>query len=215
MGLRKAVWLGVVVALVASCGGDGTEGTSTSATTQAEEPDAATTTITTDSTIATDSTTTTDSTTSTSSTESPGGLSFEPCDLLTTSEAGGYVGTDVDDGVRQMIDSGDVKDCVWLDPENFSSVVIQAFANDSVNPDAFNNDEDIGLFAELIDGVGERAMLLTGFTLGGEESEEAVNSIWALKNGNTIAVYAWNTVTDTPRYQEFFDLVATAVDRMP
>jgi hypothetical protein len=209
MGLRKAVWLGVVVALVASCGGDGTETTSTSATTESEEPDAATTTM------ATDSTSATSSTTITSSTESPGGLSFEPCDLLTASEVGGYVGTDVDDGVRQMIDSGDVKDCVWLDPETFNSVVIQAFANDSVNPDAFNNDEDIGLVAELIDGIGERAMLLTGFTLGGEETEEAVNSIWALRNGNTIAVYAWNTVTDTPRYQEFFDLVATAVDRMP
>jgi hypothetical protein len=215
MGLPKAVWLGVVVALVASCGGDRTEGTSTSSTIESEEPDAATTTMATDSTSATGSSTTTGSTTTTSSTASPSGLSFEPCDLLTASEAGGYVGTDVDDGVRQMIDSGDVKDCVWLDPDTFSSVVIQAFANDSVNPDAFNSDEDIGLFAELIDGVGERAMLLTGFTLGGEESEEAVNSIWVLKNGNTIAVYAWNTVTDTPRYQEFFDLVATAVDRMP
>ena len=214
MGLRKAVWLGVVVALAASCGGDGSEGASTSATTESEEPDT-TTTMATDSAATTGSTTTTGATTTTSSNESPGGLSFEPCDLLTASEVGGYVGTDVDDGERQMIDSGDVRDCVWLDPETFSSVVIQAFANDSVNPDAFNNDEDIGLFAELIDGVGERAMLLTGFTLGGEESEEAVNSIWALKNGNTIAVYAWNTVTDTPRYQEFFDLVATAVDRMP
>jgi hypothetical protein len=165
--------------------------------------------------MAADSTTTTVSTTTTSSNENPGGLSFEPCDLLTASEAGGYVGTDVDDGVRQMLDSDDVRDCVWLDPETFVSVVIQAFANDSVNPDAFNSDEDIGLFAELIDGIGERAMLLTGFTLGGEESEESVNSIWALKNGSTIAVYAWNTVTDTPRYQEFFDLVAMAVDRMP
>jgi hypothetical protein len=214
MGLRKTVSLGVVVAFVASCGGDRTDTFSTGAITESEEPDAANTTPT-DSTSTTDSTATTVSTPDTSSNESPGGLSFEPCDLLTASEAGGYVGTDVDDGVRQGIDSDDVRDCIWLDPETFVSVVIQAFANDSVNPDAFNSDEDIGLFAELIEGVGERAMLLTGFTLGGEESEEAVNSIWALKNGNTIAVYAWNTVTDTPRYQEFFDLVATAVDRMP
>ena len=208
MGLRKAVWLGVMVALVASCGDSATETTSTegsSATTEAGGPDV---TITTD-------TVTSDSTTTTGPSDGPGGLSFEPCDLLTASEAGVYLGTDVADGERQMMDSDDVKDCVWLDPETFISMVIQAFANDSVNPDAFNSDEDIGLVAELIDGVGERAMLLTGFTLGGEESDEAVNSIWALKNGNTIAVYAWDTVADTPRYQEFFDLVGTAVDRMP
>jgi hypothetical protein len=113
------------------------------------------------------------------------------------------------------MDTNEVKDCVWLDPVTFNSVVIQGFANDSVDPEVFNSDEDIGLDAALIDGIGDRAMQLSGYTIGGEESDGAVNSIWVLKSGSTIAVYAWNTVADTPRYQDFLGLVGFAVSRMP
>jgi hypothetical protein len=144
-----------------------------------------------------------------------GGLTFEPCDLLTSAEVEAYLGTTVSDGERQTMDTNEVKDCVWLDPVTFNSVVIQGFANDSVDPEVFNSDEDIGLDAALIDGIGDRAMQLSGYTIGGEESDGAVNSIWVLKSGSTIAVYAWNTVADTPRYQDFLGLVGFAVSRMP